>query len=530
MFTYAIPSSRTAFDPPLQAFLISWDWQTIRSGIAAVFQAPIFYPEPNTLAYMDHMLGESLFAAPAWILFGSPAAAYNFLFIGSFVASAWAVYRLTRFLGVSRPGSLLAGFLFAFGPYRFANLDLLNQLQTQFLPLGLLFGIRFIERYRLRDFLGLAGTALVQVYFGWYYTAYLAIALVILVAVALARGRLEPARIPNVKAGAVALLAVLLAVPVVLPYVREHAALPEFRRTLGESALYSADILDYVKWNQNSVAANWTPVPTGGQSYWPGIVTVALSLLGAWKGARGPRESFRVYWVALAVTAFVFSLGPILHVAGARIWLPLPYAVLYYLFPGLAGMRAPARFASLVLLALAVLASLGYDRLRLSRARDRVGRHLLEGGLALLAVVTALPQPLTNLTLPSPDRLEPVYAWLAREPGGEPVLELPVPATDAEEDETHALRQLHVLFDGKPRLDGTSGFVSRRYRAFRTTMQAFPSSSAVRAASEMGARIVVVHFGEYAPERRDSLRAAIRAEPHLVLAISLGKDAAFRLR
>src|SRR6058998_152728 len=63
-FTSAIPSSRVAFDPPMQAFLLGWDSHALLTHPLAVFNAPIFHPEPNTLAYMDHLLGETFLSLP----------------------------------------------------------------------------------------------------------------------------------------------------------------------------------------------------------------------------------------------------------------------------------------------------------------------------------------------------------------------------------------------------------------------------------------------------------------------------------
>src|SRR6266446_428436 len=438
-FTSAIPSSRVAFDPPMQAFLLGWDWHALLAHPLAVFNAPIFHPEPNTLTYMDHLLGETFLASPVLAMFRSIAAAYNFLVLFSFVVSAWAVYRLARLCGASQPGSCLAGFLYAFSPYRFANMDLLNQLQTEFLPLGILFAVKFLRKYRARDLAALAGCLIAQVYFGWYYAYYLAIAIALLLACAALTRSFAPDRVPLWKTGAIAAAALLLILPLTLPYVHEHRILPEFRRSLGESALYSADVMDYLKLNRNAVLAGFFPFATGAQSYWPGFATVLLGAMG-WRKARPAGDSWdrpqlQGYFLALSATAFLLSLGPILHVAGARIWIPLPHAVLYYLVPGFSSMRAPARFACLVLLGLAVLASFGYDRLR-ERIRPPFIRGLTLSALFALSIAFAWPRPLSTLELPSESRTPPVYAWLKARPGSEPLLELPVPRVDADENET----------------------------------------------------------------------------------------------
>jgi hypothetical protein len=65
---------------------------------------------------------------------------------------------------------------------------------------------------------------------------------------------------------------------------------------------------------------------------------------------------------------------------------------------------------------------------------------------------------------------------------------------------------MYLLYHGKPRLDGASGFTSSRYEAFPADMQAFPAGEAIRRAYEMGARRLIVHYGDYAPARRADVR------------------------
>jgi len=481
---------------------------------------------------MDHLLGEAIVSMPVLAMTRSLAATYNFLFLASFALSGWAVYRLTRLLGVSRWGAGLAGFLYAFAPYRYANLEVLNQLQTQFLPLGVFFGIRYLKRYRARDLAGMAAVLAVQIWFGWYYACYLALVLVILLLYAAYWGSFDLQRVSlrqTLLAGGGWLLAIL---PVVIPYSRERLLLPEFRRTLGECALYSADLLDYLKLSARALLVKWAGLPAGIQSYCPGFVAAVLGGFGmreAFPGKGDPRgRVFVSFFVLLAAAGFVLSLGPIPHVAGTRLWIPLPYAFLYFSFPGFSSMRAPARLAVLVALAFAVLAGLGWDRV-MRRFGDRTPRRLVGFGLWTAALAFVWPAPLPMVPLPTPASAPPVYAWLAHRPGREPLLEIPVPANDADESEIHSYRQFCILLHGKPRLDGTSGFVSRRYREFRGTMQRFPERDALRAAAAMGARVVLVHYGDFAAADRRQLEARVRGERSLVPLARFGDDAVYRL-
>jgi sugar phosphate isomerase/epimerase len=110
------------------------------------------------------------------------------------------------------------------------------------------------------------------------------------------------------------------------------------------------------------------------------------------------------------------------------------------------------------------------------------------------------------------------------------VLEIPVAARDADEDEAYALRQYYALFHGKPRLDGASGFVSPAYREFRRVAQSFPDPPALDAARDLGARLVVVHYGDLKPEERAGIAARVGAEPRLTRLATFGDDAVFALQ
>ncbi|HEU4725710.1 MAG TPA: hypothetical protein VFU59_10500 [Candidatus Eisenbacteria bacterium] len=518
-----------AFDAPTQAFLLGWGWEVLRRHPGDAFDAPIFHPERRTLAYMDSMLGEAAAASPVLAATGSVAAGYNFLVAISVFLSAWFTYRLARRLGAERPGAFLAGLLFAFSTYRLTNSDFLNQLQTQFLPLGIDFGIRFHQRGRWRHAAGLGATLATQAYFGWYYACILVVALLLLAMHAAFRRVAIVPRGGWVKLAILAPALAILTAPIVIPVLEQRAAMPTFRRTLGQTALYSADLLDYVRASERGLDAARLGLPAGPNALFPGVVLIGLAALGA-RAARKATAGVLGYLPLLALGAFVLSLGPVLHVAGVRYWVPLPYIAAYYAVPGLWGLRAPFRFAVLVFLAAALLAAIGY------RALDR---HVASRGprwrgpLFALAVVASLasawPATYRFVRLPTAETIEPAYRWLAANDPGAPLLEWPNPATDSDETATHALRQYRVLLHGHPRLDGCSGFVSPLYKSFRPRIQSFPDAAALALADSLGARLVLVHYGDLPADEATLLRARVAAAPALAEAAAFGSDVVYRL-
>ena len=303
-------------------------------------------------------------------------------------------------------------------------------------------------------------------------------------------------------------LALLAMAPGAIPYWEQHPSMPGFRRSLGKAAIYSADVVDYLRVNRENVVARLLHLPRGDLAYAPGLITVALTLV-AWVRARGerlagvrlpayslPKLERCLVWIAIA--AFILSLGPILQIAGNRLPVPLPYAALYFIVPGFAAMRAPGRFAELVLLVLAIFAARGFDVLQ-SRLAQPASRAMLLATVSIAAIALAMSAPIPLVEYPTRDSMPEAWRWIARQPGRFGILELPMPANEADESERDAMRQIWVLDHGKPRADGVSGFSSPSHESFRSLMHTFPERLAVRAIAERGIRYVIVRYGEYAP-------------------------------
>ena len=544
-----LPAVAIPYDALLHVFLLGWGWHGLTTNPLEVFNAPIFHPEVRTLTYMDHMLGEAVLGGPIIEVFGL-GAAYNSLIILSFVASGYFVYRLARLYGISPSGSCVAGFLFAFCPYRFSHLGCLNQSQTQFIPLGLFFAVCFLRTKETRYGVGAALTLAVQSYFGWYSTFHLFVALVVLVGWEVVR---EPGRwrqIPWKKAALLALMSAALMVPSALPYILQKLAMPEFDRPFSETVRLSADLLDYLRLNSDNILAQifprlrptWAGFSPGFMATVLAAVAIAVVCRGQAKPSPSEPGSGRAtlleraraaiqrwgemgYFPVLLVSGLVLSLGPFLHVAGHRLWIPLPYALCYYVIPGFSSMRTPGRFAVLVALATAVLAGLGFDALRCRF--PRLGTAFLVGTL-LAAGALAWSPTLPFVRYSDRASMPPVYDWLAAQPDSMPVLELPAPSTSWE-NPIDLRRQMYVLYHGKPRLDGASGFTSNRYMAFRRGMQAFPSPETIVLAYDMGARRLIVHYGDYSPGPRERLRQRVAGAGDLREVASFGQDVVYEI-
>jgi hypothetical protein len=86
---------------------------------------------------------------------------------------------------------------------------------------------------------------------------------------------------------------------------------------------------------------------------------------------------------------------------------------------------------------------------------------------------------------------------------------------------------MYVLYHKKPRLDGASGFTSSRYEAFRGDMQAFPAKEAIQRAYDMGARRLIVHYGDYSPTFRAELGQRVEEGESLREVAVFGQDVVY---
>ena len=133
-------------DPLLSTWRLSWIAHQIVRDPMHLFDANIFYPSRHTLAFSDAMLAPALTVAPlVWL--GVPQLfTYNLLFLSGFVFSGIGMFILVRSLTGNIGAALVAGFVFAFLPFRFIHYAHLELQMAQWMPLCLWALHRTIEQ------------------------------------------------------------------------------------------------------------------------------------------------------------------------------------------------------------------------------------------------------------------------------------------------------------------------------------------------------------------------------------------------
>lgn len=466
-------------------WVVSWVAHALTTDPRQLFQANIFHPHANTLAYSEANLVAGAIGAPVWYLSRNPYLTHNVVVVLGFILSAAGAYYLARYLTGHRGAAAMAGVMFAFCPFIFARTAHIQLLLTAGLPWCLLAMHRLVDRPTTGRAivlgLGVWLQALACAYYGIF--AGLAVALgAVVYAVSQRTWRLPSYWLRFALAGAVA---VGLTVPFFLPYVELQRELG-FTRQLAESRTYSADI---GAWFASSAWAHrWWLERLGGfnEVLFPGILAIVLGLYGAWRALAPalpagqpprstlPRDTAVFYVLVIAITVWA-SFGP----DGGL------YTVLYHTIPVFSFLRAPARMGILVPLALSVLAA-GAVSAHLQRVRWPA---LASTGIALLVAAELMAAPLGQLRaaepVSSPERL------LATLPRG-PVVVLPY-YHESFNFHRHAYYMLQSTAHFHPLVNGYSDHIPQDFRDNARALSAFPTEESFAILQELGTRYALIH-------------------------------------
>jgi len=442
-FGQAIPGD--GFDGWQNYWNLWWVKRALLEFKSHPFFTPLLY-HPTGVSLYFHTLNifNGLLALPVQLFFGL-IQAYNVVAVFSFVVGGYGAYLLILYLlrregsgGDFRAPSHLAAFVggvvYTFSPFHFAHLlGHMQVLSLEWIPFYVLallkvtesvltshrFGRRMYfwpgpakETGKAALFLALIGLC------DWYYVLYCGLFTVLwLASCTWQERRWSTTWLWVAVIGIWALFALLLS-PILAPMIREALTAKFMVPDPKQAEALSADLLAFLTpqemhplWGR-AIRRWWQQLghsTTSERMIFAGYGPLLLGLLAVIKKRRCPTARF---WTVSLVAFGVLALGPVLHVAGQRLPVHLPYALLNRVVPFMPITRSVSRFDVMVMLSLAVLASLGVRKLNPRLIMIAIGLICFE--------FLAVPYPM------SPPDTPAFYQTLAREPGNLAVLNLPM--------------------------------------------------------------------------------------------------------
>ncbi|MGC8878080.1 MAG: hypothetical protein ACP5R2_02530 [Anaerolineae bacterium] len=543
----AVPSD--IGDPLLNAWTLAWDTHALLNQPQHLFDANIFFPLPNTLAYSEHLLATALLAMPLQVASGQPLLAYNITLLVSFALCGLGMYLLCLRWTGGRTAALIAGLAYAFAPYRLASISHLQLLTVQWLPFSVLAldqlldrigqgskGASFSEREHGSTWKAVMLFALftvLQMLSSWYLAVFTALVLILyLLAWTRRYGWRRMFRaLPWLFSGGV--IVVLVVIPAAIPYLQVLPHLEATRPAEMVSSLGArpSDFLAAAPWMRlaGPLSEKYRQRPgfTEEHMLYPGLLVALLALVSVFLLAYGAITQKRylvTHWrVGLFILMLVIAL--LLTVDG-------PYRELAYLLPSLRVIRVPARWMVVATFAMAGL--VGYTLAQLQEYRKswlcllwnmvrcpvpqtissascarvftlagHTLRYVIPTLIAIGIYAESFAAPLPLAYVGTAEEMSPVYRALGRfilsgEEWRGAVLELPMYVAPAPEY-PEAKRMLASHLGWWPLVNGYSGLTPTRQMELGMRLAAFPSAEAIAAVRELGrlgVRYLVIHTTE----------------------------------
>ena len=551
--THVTPGFQPALTVPyFNLWTLAWNYRWLQGEVDNYWDANQFFPHRKTLAYSEPQFGTSLLTYPTVGLGGNTVLAYNVATLLFFFGAGMAVYALCWWVLGLMPdvresnrcaAAITAGILFAFNPYMFRELGVLQLLATLFPALCLLGLHRFFHKKRLSDALlftaGFLGCWHTCAYYGLFLSVFVACFPFLFWHRDLFRWR-------HLMRGFVA-LAISIAGLLPLAYGMQSAKVAmSLDRSEEIVRALSAVLRRYLEPSSSSLIYKHIlgeGVP--GSSLFLGGMLLCLSVVGTftlfkshilrWNGQSDSETlavsnptrlpSFRrysIFYITMACVAFILSMGmaftPI-HTKGLGIYRIIawfsPYNLLYKFVPGFSSIRSPYRFSIFLALFLAILAGVGVLWIcRRFRSRWRWPVVVCLIGMSLFEL---WPVPVRLIKVPvALAELPPVYQHVKKLPSDTALIEVPLPTLPSEEGLEPTARYIYYsTFHWQRLVNGYSGFSPRAEDELIKMFAEPKHEDALSALRAFGVEYILAHWNDM-------------SEPETVLLRTLESDGSLK--
>jgi len=214
------------------------------------------------------------------------------------------------------------------------------------------------------------------------------------------------------------------------------------------------------------------------------------------------------FYSGLVLISWLLTCGPVIRIFGRYI-IAGPYAFLYSRVPGFKGLRVPSRFIVLMILGMSILGAFALAEL-LARIKSGRGRAGLVGGVVLVLAADFAAGPIPLVRVETARTLPAIYEHVKKLPAEAVLIELPMPARDAEESED-VLPVYRSIFHGKRIVNGYSGYAPPAYRVVREAMERFPDRRSLDLLENLKVGYILIHTSGYRAEKGQETAGRVKA-------------------
>jgi len=546
LFPYSVNSTHgvvNVIDPLFYAWNISHNAYNMFGGIDQLLNTNIFFPLTNTLAFSDTLWAQSIVTTPIIWLTDNPIFAENIAVLISFPLSALFMFLLSLYLTKNNIASILSGLFFAFSYPRLSQIGHLPMIWNQWLPLYILYLLKFLKEGKKINFIFLCIWYLLaissSIYFGVFLIPITGTVLIWDFITRMQNHTLAVYKNRFLETIPTLFIFLILLVALNFPYVRLKAEHPELKRSIDDMTHLRATPKDYMSVLPTSLLAPLLPNSINEHVFYPTCSVIFLALLG-FILSKKQNKNVLFLWIILGTVSLVLSFGDQQAFSLGSFstgTLRLPYYYLYTYIPLFQTVRVPARLGIFVILSLCILAAYGIDSLK-----NHKGYRYIIGAFFCIFIIEIWQFQTAFVSIPLKHSVPEVYSWITQLPKNTVIAELPVslfyhgikmedqlytPYNALQKSHTYALETYRVYYSSfhkKRMINGYGGYLPDSYNKLTANLENFPSEDTVQNLSNTGVTHVIVHSLQYPPHEWSILKNKAESHPNLRFIIQFGSD------
>lgn len=491
------------------AWIQNWVIHALTTSPLSLFDANIYYPYQNTLAFSDLFLTSSLLSFIPLRLIGEPIAAVNFNLIFSLISLGFFIYLLSFYITKDFLASILSGLLVIFSPAILDKKVHLQILSIQWMALSILFFLMFIKSSKTRYLVLSALFFVLQSYNSFlpgYFLVFFFITALVLLAFYKRKVLYSLLKLKNVS---VIIVTIALLIPIIIPYYKVSLKYDAVR-DIRDSIHFALQPEDLLVTNEHSrlqsvlnTTNNFKQYPTNAEIK-PGYLGFVLTLLTVIcfiyfvKYIKKKDFVFNSFFVT-SLIGLILSFGPALHLNRVTIHNPfpiiLPYALFYYVLPGFKGFRNSSRWEVLFIICIAIVIGIILSKF-LIKYRVRT-RYLIYVAL-FLGVVLEFNFPMKFVFVPQKKDFPKEHSWLASMPQDSKSIIMPIYNWNMPYSSEEIKREYYSTIHFRKTVNGYSGFSPSKWQEQAYyLMENFPKQEAIGRIKKLKVDHIIIKKDEY---------------------------------
>jgi hypothetical protein len=478
-------------------------------NILHIFNTNIYFPYQNTLAYSDVYFTNSLIALIPVLILKSPIVANNINTIISLTLVGFFTFKLSKYLSKNNIISFLSGCLIIFSPAFLAWLLNLQVITIYFIPLAMLFLIKYLDSKKHKFFIGFLVALVLQTYNSFMPGFFIVFASFFICMFFCFKNKQNYKIIFTKINLSLILFSFLLIAIIAIPYFRvstQFSYVRDIRDTI-HFALQPEDFMVTNNFSRLSPVLSklyFSDYSIGKHEVRPaflGFVFTIISIISIiyiLKNWKKQNYVMRGLFTA-ALLGLLLSFGPFLHINRLTIHkpfpIPLPYLVFYYLIPGFSGLRNSARFEIMYIIFILPVIAVFLKNLLKKIQKEKATIFII---CLIIFTVLEFNSPMIFYPIPQIKDFPKVYAYLSSTPKSTVVAHMPIYNWNTPHSNNELLRQYYSTQNFRNMINGGSGFSPPPWQTLVNGLLAnFPSNDSINTLKNLGVNLVVVHKSDY---------------------------------